>query len=581
MITKNIKRLLIAGLVCCGFAAVLTSCSDDDNVGESPRFFRPVPSYDTNRNILTVNWNAIAGATEYVLTLSRQVTDENGETQLEMLRQVTTPENKYIFNDLAWDEKYVYTISCNNGVKTSEDYESDPITIAYSTKLTEVKTIDNAARVAWKNDANDDVFAILAAIPANGGEAVYHEVTEDEMAQGFADIYGLNPETQYLFTAYKDLETHNNDTYAGRLKGTTKASVDFDEKYGVGMWIDLRDETTNTIFQGEAGPVWDDLGIKDGMTIILRGEMKYKVNATTLFDRSLHFVTGQTLGGNAQFISSGGFLLEKGSTVDELSFQDIDFISDKAGENPMQYVKGYNAKDFGGRQVYNSNGMNSTLKSLIFKGCTFTGYRAVVRAQGETDNINDIVFDGCVFNGIGDQGIVTNNNKGTDMRSITFKDCTFLNVVMATDVRSTTDDKCNVSAQQCSFCYCPIEGSTSGLFRFGDLNVTFSVSNCIFGPSLSCPDNKTVTTFTPGGTKEDVLSYQMNKNFGTVAVDGTYFTSFPTWNTSESKYFADQATILPEKETDIWQNPADGDLKLVGATGLQLAGWGAGASKWR
>ncbi|MBP5258735.1 MAG: hypothetical protein J6Z41_08395 [Prevotella sp.] len=578
MITKNIKRLLIAGLVCCGFAAVLTSCSDDDNVGESPRFFRPVPSYDTNRNILTVNWNAIAGATEYVLTLSRQVTDENGETQLEMLRQVTTPENKYIFNDLAWDEKYVYTISCNNGVKTSEDYESDPITIAYSTKLTEVKTIDNAARVAWKNDANDDVFAILAAIPANGGEAVYHEVTEDEMAQGFADIYGLNPETQYLFTAYKDLETHNNDTYAGRLKGTTKASVDFDEKYGVGLWLDLRDETDDMILRD---PLFWSERVVDGMTIILRGEMKYKSNNQIEFNKSVHFVTGQTLGGNAIFNCSGGMIVQAGQTVEEVSFQDIDFISDKAIDDPVAYVRDYKAKDFGGRQVYNSNGNNNTLKNLIFKGCTFTGFRAVVRAQGSSDNVNNITVEGCSFNGIGDQGVVTTNNQYNDMQNVTFKDCTFSNVVMVTDIRDTKTKTCNVTIDQCTFCYCPIEGSTSGIFRHGDFVPNFSISNSIFGPALSCPDNKTVNTYTAGGSKEDVLACQMNMNYSAPACSGVYFTKYDLWNQTSAKLFSDQCTVLPETETDIWQNPAEGDFKLVGATGLQLAGWGVGASKWR
>ena len=29
MKTKNIKHFLVAGLVCCGFTATLTSCSDD------------------------------------------------------------------------------------------------------------------------------------------------------------------------------------------------------------------------------------------------------------------------------------------------------------------------------------------------------------------------------------------------------------------------------------------------------------------------------------------------------------------------------------------------------------------------
>lgn len=553
--------------------ATMVSCSDDDNLGEAPRLFRPIASSDASSNNLVVTWDKITGATSYTLDLYRVTgTDENGDDIKEKIQTVTTTADTYTFENLEWDEKYAVSIKATGETKESEYYDVDAVNINYPTKVSEVKTIDNAARISWKEGG--DVIKMIVAIPAEGTDTVFKTVSTSEYEQGYADVNGLSTETSYTFKTYSDKENLSSATYAGRISGTTKASVNFDEKYGEGMWLDIRNydeqEAKDTL---KSSVFWEQ--VKDGMTIILRGEQEYKVNGDVKFDRSVTFITGQTLGGNAKFISSGGMGLASNVTIDKVKFEDIDIYSDKQPDDAT--LRANTDKGFGGRQVVNINGTKSTVNELIFNNCYIQGYRAVVRVQAAGEGFQNVTFKGCTINGIGDQGVITTNNKKADIQNVTFEDCTILNIVMLADFRASASAQ-TLNISNCTFCYAPIETTANAntpLLRLGSNAVTVNISGSLFGPSMASEGSggSKIATYT-AGTAGSIL---LNASATTPSVAGSYKTNFgyTQVGTNLTTYPIDGLTELSYDETKLWNEPSAGDFKIISTLPST-----AGATKW-
>lgn len=590
---KNYMAIMLLAATTTGF---LSSCSDDDNLGDAPRLFRPVASLVTSNNTITASWDNIAGATQYSLTLYRVTgTDEAGENTYETVKTATCESSPFTFDDLAWDEKYKVDISCSGANISSKTYTTNDVNVAYPTTLKSVKTIDNAARVTWDNGKKEDdpadteegttsevtVIKAIVAIPVDGGERVVKTINSATFEQGQTDIIGLSPQTKYYFVAYttNDENEFNNSTYAGRLSGTTSTPKDFDTEYGAGMWLDIRGydekQAKDTLKTDE---FWAQ--VSDGMTIILRGDFDYKVNNSHPIDKSVRFVTASTLGNNARFISSGGLTLAKNVTVDFLEFVNVDFISDKALPGGGNEIATNTDKGFGGRQVFNINGTGSTLKKLSFKGSKIEGYRAVVRAQAATDGIQEIVVDKCIINGIGDQGVFTTNNKAADFQKVTLKNSTITNIVMLCDFRGSKGNL-DLNIQNCTFCYAPIETTANAntpLMRInGNSNtVTVNVENTLFGPSMyTGGGGSDITTYkagekgsiflNPSETTLASVSKSFKTNFGWTEV-GANLTTYPLDGLQELNF----------DEKTLWSAPEKGEFKVIGNIGED----GIGDPRW-
>lgn len=573
----KIKKYFAMMLLMASTSLAFIGCSDDDNLGEAPRLFRPVASLDAQKNNLVVTWSKIPGATEYSLTLFKAVDMQpDGTYSAVKYKEATTSDVSYTFDNLEWDEKYGITISCKNDTKGSEEYKTPLTTINYPSKLSKVKTIDNAARLTWVNTASSsDVIKAIVAIPEGSTseeDRIVKTVKEEEDLEGSFDVLGLKPATAYTFYAYKDAEVFDNTTYAGKLSATTSEQSDFDTQYG-GNYIDIRnwdpEEAADTLKSPEFAAM-----LKEGITVILRGEQDYKVNNTVVFDKSVNFVTGPTLGGNARFISSGGMQCAKGANVARISFKDIDFYSDKAlGDNA---VATNTDKGFGGRQVFNENGTSSTLGEILFKGCHIEGYRAVVRVQAANDNINKVTFDGCVINGIGDQGIVTTNNKKSELQEISFTNSTLTNIVMVCDLRSTASAP-SLNVTNCTFCYAPMEtteNTNTPLFRLGSNAVKLNISNTLFGPSMASEGSAGSTIITnTAGTAGSIF---VDNQDAEISSPHSYMTNFQ-WTVVKDKTYPISTLIgTGMSETELWTDPANGNFRInksVGEDGIGDPRW--------
>ncbi len=577
---KPIKYFILPFIALCATAFV-SSCSDDPKDGDAPRLFRPVASLETSNNNIIASWDNIKGATTYTLTLYQVTgTDDNGDNIYTPIRTVTCNESPYRFDNLTWDEKYKVDISCVGETKSSLTYTTSDVSLSYPTTLKAVKTIENAARVSWEVDKEEQKIYAIKVVDAAGNEIV-NTISPSQYLTGYIDIMGLEPTTKYTFYAYSDSEVYDNSTYAGKLTGTTTKVIDFDTEYGAGKWIDIRDfdekMAKDTL---KTSDFWSLVG--DGYTVILRGDFDYKVNNEVILDRSVRFVTASTLGSNARFVSSGGMSISQ--DIDWVEFIDVDFISDKALPDGGNEIEKNTDKGFGGRQVINLNGVASSIKKLSFKGCTIQGYRAFLRTQQDYDGFNEVLIENCVINGIGDQGVFTSTNKLGDWHKITMRNTTVTNIVMLCDFRQTAHmDDASIPAltmniENCTFCYAPMETTANAntpLFRLGDNEVTLNVSKTLFGPSM----------FT-GGSGSSVTTYKAGEA-GSIFVNGTAFganvsKSFKTnfkWTevgANLTTYPLDGLNELSMDETELWSKPSKGEFRIMGNIGED----GVGDARW-
>ena len=172
----------------------------------------------------------------------------------------------------------------------------------------------------------------------------------------YKDVKNLTPSANYKVTAYI------GDTYSGSKTFKTKAS----ENYGTNV-IDLRglsavdaSDTINTAFMSNV--------VRDGATVVLEGSATYTIPGGLVLNKSISFVTGLSLSGNA-IVKMNGCSFSGASNAD-IRFKNINIVTsaNKAASN------------FGGGYVFN-NASVGTLDSLTFSGCSIKYMRGIIRLQ--------------------------------------------------------------------------------------------------------------------------------------------------------------------------------------------------------
>lgn len=561
---KILKSLL---LICTAVFSygIFVGCSDDNNSGMS-RLFRPVLSNSNIKSGLDENkipylefkWDAYSDADKYIATL----VPSDGSDPI----SIETNEPTCKFTNLAYDMEYqirLKAISTSKGIE-SKDYTTTVTTADYPTMLNSLSSsniIDTEVRLTWDVDGGNTVYDVLKIF--NGDDELIDEIqlTADDLAAGEVIIRNLEPAKSYRVDAYY------NGKYLGKKRFKTTAS----ESYS-GAVVDLRVFTASELKKMLSTEFLDSVvtaHAEEDLNIVLKGGIEYTISGGTTIPATTHtirFVTGLTLEGNAKFISGGGFTIGKnGADVESIVFEKIDFISDKA--KAMDDLKANTDKGWGGRQVFNINGVNSILNNLTFKDCSVTGYRAVVRGQTNKDHIHNVTMENCTINGIGDQGVVTNADKGGDWKVVTIKNCTITNIVMLCDFRKTANPL-EVNVENCTFCYAPLETTANAntpLFRFAANSVALKVKSTLFGPSMASEESSggTIMPYVAGTAG----SIMINATATTLDIISCYKTNFiyTDLGTEEEPktYPLEGVEDLKMSETELWSNPANGNFKII------------------
>lgn len=571
---KIFKTLLLFAAVTTGMGT-FTSCSSDKDLPKADALFRPIINTNDNLELgltesfvpyMIVKWDNYTDANQYTV----KVVPVDASVAA---KEVTTSELTCRFDGLEYDKEYfVYISSANtNTGLSSKEFSITATTPDYPTQLktpTVTDIIDTQVRIKW----GDTSYSSLKIYKDSNDSLVTDTIVSDDInAAKEIILKGLKQKTTYRVEAYVD------NSYQGKKRFTTVASENYN-----GVVFDLRemDEATAKSYISTA-QIATDVEANSGKDIVyvLSGGTTYKIAGGTAIpatENSVKFVTGLTLSGNAKFVSGGGFAIAKGANVKSIEFEKIDFISDKFAD--ADAIAKSSDKSFGGRQVFNINGVKSTLSNISFKNCSMQGYRAVVRSQADGDNITNVTLEDCLINGIGDQAVLTTTNKKGGWEKVVIKNCTFTNIVMLCDFRSATVKNnlpMDMTIENCTFCYAPMEAANANtpLFRVGD-NTTITVKNTLFGPAMA-----SVKPFTASTTGSVFVTGNP-----TVSVEQSYKTDFAWTSIGEGE----AATIYPLEglaelglsESALWSAPASGNYSIIGkVSGVDFSK--LGDSRWQ
>ncbi|MCI9284927.1 MAG: DUF5123 domain-containing protein [Muribaculaceae bacterium] len=587
-------KYMACGLLVAGSLSVFTAC-DDDDVLEAPRLFSPVVTISSSANTVVCKWNGIQGATSYELTLQRELTtDDGGNIITEDVKSATVQVDPtgvnhfspYVFEDLAWDERYRVAIKAIGTDKTSNVFTTELITVNYPTKLKAVSnTIDTGVRIEWSADEGTTTdlayFNVLtlnedgtttpytrpgAEEPAtlsradegegNGGAAndpivapepnddYYYTLTEDDIRNGYCEIYGLEAGGNYRVVSYSV-----EGEYRGRRDFKTKEAPVYENPDLVFDLRGLDEEVADTIMCTDFFNT-----LPENATVILKGGRKYVTKGTPKITKSVIITTGQSLSGKA-IISLSGFATE--GDINHVEFNNVKLTnldSDDVNEN------------FGGRYFFNHSNA-TTVNELVFENVDVKYMRGFVRTRKAGQSFGSISFNNCTLDSIGGYKVIHLDTSDTSIGSISFTNTTFSNVDGV--VRANNRDNTSVGSifvDNCTFAYCSAGAELFAMKRDGcSPNLQFSMTNCIIGGNF-------VGKTGMGASFNDGVA----PNFSTI-----YVTSDFVWaiddKTGDLKNPLGGYDTMSQSVNDIWVDPANLDFTLKNA---QLPCAAAGDPRW-
>ena len=470
----NLLKLMTVGCLLSCFSGLMTSCSDDDDAG-SKVLLRPVTAMEIVQNKAYLSWKSVEGATEYIVEVYKVV--DKGE---ELYKTETVPgDRSSCVIDLDWEENYKFKVKCEGNGRLSGYWETEVTGILYrplSIELGEARTIDTQALISWT--PNDTVvITALTAVPmgletVNSQDIKVYNVSSEEYLAGSKIIDDLTPETSYRVSFYSGDE-QSSDTYQARIEVKTVVTENLDEDYGTANRIDLRNEAFDPDYFNKLD--WNSLA--EGTTFVLPAGKTYVLNSgeTVIeFAHSVHFVTPQTLEDYPTFSFDNAFRIVEGGVVDKVTFKRINLRASKSLSEVAD-------NSLSGKQVICPESDVFLINTIDFTNCYIENFRSIVRSKKATGNVGAIAFKECTINAIGNQGIVSTDDKnGNYINDVSFDECTITNICGIADLRNSSSGK-SISITNTTFCYAPMENSF--LFRV-DPSIAVKIENCVFGGSM-------------------------------------------------------------------------------------------------
>ncbi len=558
-------KYIACGLIMAGTAVSMTSCDDKDHP-EAPRLFSPVVTTSVSANSLICTWQGIKEAVSYELTLQRALPNpaEDGSTVYEDVKVVNievdpsglTPYSPYTFEDLDWDERYRVQIKAIGDTKESRVYTTEYSTLTYPTKLRTVNNIiDSAARIEW-NEGDDVDIAYMNVFVRNADGTVtpwvhevaegevpaseyYYTVTDKDLNAAYAEIYGLQPDTDFRVIAY-DAEGE----YRGRRDFHTQAAEVFENP---DLVIDLRGEDTDVL----ESSFFETL--PDGAVLLLKGGTAYTTTGTPKITKNFTMRTGMSLSGKATVMSSG-FAAQ--GNIDNIRFENIKYTCLPTDDK---------TSNFGGRYFFN-NGDLYNIGTLTFENVEVVAMRGFIRTRKDDQHFDNIVFNNCILDSIGGYKLIHLDTNNTSIGTVSITNSTLSHIEGV--IRANNRDNTNINKvdiDNCTFAY----AGSGELFMFKrdgcSEGLVFNMSNCVIGGNY------------PGKT---AMGATFNAS-ATAAFNNIYVASDFQWTYDESgaeKNPLGAYTTLKEGIKDLWVDPENGDYTFKSAA-LQCAE--AGDPRWR
>ncbi|HSD06588.1 DUF5123 domain-containing protein [Flavobacterium sp.] len=509
------------------------SCSEDENVVQETRLFRPVLNnpLSAHNNTIAIDMAKMTKAVSYKVEISRD------EAFAKIIGTLETPNNKIVITDLLWNTKYYIRATALAATPELNSKVSDlgNVTTERFPSIMQVPTesdvTDISAKAKWLNGAGSGdpitqvkVFTIedealttpLATFP----------VSSQEQLAGAKVVTGLKPSTAYQIAIYSEEVIRGWNTFITKEPLPTGADV-----------VDLRGivPTATTLFDALTNA-------PAGATIILDGDATYPIGSTDyLFNKSLTIKSGYALNNTTGAIidntaTSNSLELANNVNIDKIVFEGISFVGDAS---LARYV-------FRGTKA-----ITSSVGELKFLNCKMTNYRDIIRTgtQWTSGTIAQFIMDGCVVTNVGSNAaVIVDGGANNPFPNLVFQNSTFSKVQKLVNNKSTSNSV-SLTISDCTFAETP--PNAGALLSYGSTtNITnpIVINNTIFGGAAV---NVAYSFITSGHLKST-----------TITSNNTYVTNDIVFTPPTSSTPLPAFTVYPGSTTKLWIDPFNGNFNF-------------------
>jgi hypothetical protein len=492
---------------------VLNACKKTD-VDVPTRLFRPVVAggLSTENNSIIASWQKIKSATNYQVQVSR-------DTFKTIDVSLSVDTNTVKINSLKWDQQYqiqVRAIASDTTLNSRWSYLGDIKVPKFPSILKAPLPsdfTDEAIRVSWTN-TGATVTSIKLLKPSDSSLVRDVALTSTDVTNQYKIISGLASNTSYLVMLYSGTTLRGYDTYS------TKAAL-------TGTIVDLRNITDRPSVLADTLPLVDA-----GTTILLKRGMTYNIATTVSISKAVTIQSGAdlTITDPAKIYFTSNFNFVAGSNIDYIDFKDV-------------YMYG---SDYTAKYIFNTTN-GATVGRISFDNVRAEIFRGIARLQSGTTTVSNFTVTNCILDSLAGYGVITVDNATCKADNISIKNSTIYKAekIITSKSASTSVTLDGVTVNEAPF------GSGNYVVDYNGVAVTnpVSVKNCIFGIGKSSAGAVAVRGIRVTGTVD------ASNNYNTADYVMQATTPFPIPN----------LIAYTKKSTEIWQDPANGNFKIIDA----------------
>jgi hypothetical protein len=512
IIKKTAKKKIL--FISLAVTLVFIACKKIDDPGEAPRLFRPVikDALESNGNWIKGSWQAVSGAVSYTAQLIKDSV---------VVQSLVVDTNAVLFENLKWEALYQVQVKANaaDTAKNSKFASLGEIKTARFPTILNIplpnEVLDNAVKVSWTNSgAPVTEVKILKASDSSVAKAV--TLTATDITNTYKIVSGLSGATPYIIFLY------SGSTVRGWANFITNATE-------TGNIIDLRE------LPGVPSLLMDTiLDVESGSIILLKRGEQYNISTGISLSKSVTIKAGGDLMNPTKPViyMPSNFNIVSGSVIDSLVFNDV-------------VLRG---SDYASKYVFNIN-VACTIGKMRFENCVAEFFRGVVRTQSQPAMIGTFEVNNCIVDSIAGYGLLTIDVATSKADVIKVTNSTFYKMEK---VITSRNNSTSLLIDNCTFNEAPLGSSGAYYIDYsiaGTNNVTdgITVNNSIFG----------IGKITTGGliTVRDVRA-----NAATIINTSNNFRTSD--HLSAGNDFP-SITTLPLSSTQLWQDPATGNFKII------------------
>ena len=445
---KIFKRIsYVLGMACALFT--FASCSDPDDEltsVEFDRLFAPTNlEFRVNQVDVTATWGCISEAD--TVTYLAELFNDGGALafQGDPVATYTSSSRSVLMEGLDGATTYSFRVKAVGQVKES-NWATGTFQTATEQIMEAVATEDVGGTYVTLRWPAGEEAATIEVVPTTDASTntVNYTVTADDIANGYAYIEGLTPETDYTATMY---------SASGAIRGQRTFTTTID---------------TGNMTVLHEGATADDLiaaiAADDGRGIFLMDALDLELGDFTI-DKSV------TIAGNPAAISTLRVKIGVATAVSSITLTNLKLDGSATATQDMR-----------GNFLELTDGAGN-LGTLTLNSCEITGYEKNFIYNNNKATIGDIVINNCYIH----DGFLTGGD-GIDLRGGTLASLNVTNTTFAnafrTFLRGQATVSGNITFDHCTFynlCNNDTGSNNSGLFRITDAkNSTFTVTNSIF-----------------------------------------------------------------------------------------------------